>query len=802
MSATRPEVVAKTSNLITALTGISPTTSPFNHKTCLDFALKTFRHGKYGSTSHFDVQESLQGLEEKFRVRDTEELANELKSRLDELDKVDATSFLYKPEVLKLLLELSERPVESAPTILNSLDDIVQAKEAEQQERELKLAEEEKAELGDRDDDEGIWAIPDFAASSSDESDWAEDEFTKQAEKRERKKAARKRAEAEEKLDQNSSLNLDDYIRVAHAAATQGIELAQYWSRQTILPVNIAQNFLSYGYTEQEVEELWAISELHVVREVIFALYGLPSNLFKFQDDGSINVIARYVIDNTSPGALNDILDHFAGKAVILQKLRTFSKWLEKRCNRAKTDPTNHDAIAPAQSFIEAIQTAISKWELDSLVPTEEKYVRDAVGCKEDVMVSLLQLQRELDPSLERFTPLYEIVIALERGLGEDGLSEPAARVSFHLELLFKKTCEAESNGQQEIFKFLRGIFLPCLRTYLRPISKWMEIGELREADGQGAFFVHPANEDDEDEDSAETSQLAKLWHGQYVLDRDERDTIVAPSFIREYGKKIFITGKSILFLRKLGEVEVAGGSGLAEALEGLSTLSGSEGGRSLTSFNDALLIAISDWVDRAHEDVSARLRDILYYECGLWDSLDGLVDVYFMRDGFAITSFCNTLFERIDKGHKKWDDRFLLTELMQSVYSENYAIDLSRLTIRSKRQEMDRTAAAVLMQQRRSVKVLGLLVADYRLSWPIMNIITSESIDVCRKIWGFLLMIRRARTSLERMKLGVAIKEGGVEKLVLSIRWRLVTFISLLHAFLVDLVGFGCIYNPDSQAC
>ncbi|KAK6339355.1 hypothetical protein TWF718_008775 [Orbilia javanica] len=798
-----------TSTLINAVTGIPSNTE--NHNLCLSFALKSYKNHKFSSTNPFAISQSLEGLEEKFRINDNDLLADELATRARLLQKVQeqrpqsqnpgiaikksdkddidlgVVDRQYIPDILRLILALSTLPVENANTSLDELEEFVHSQQEVREAREKKLAEEEAAAReADRDDE--LWEVPDFAATSSDD-DWADDEFTRQAEVKEklkeRKRAARKREEAEDALPPTPQQTVEDYIRVAHASTAHAIELAQYWKRQSILPADLAQNFISYGLAQTEISELWSIGELHVIREVIFALYGLAGSLYKFQDDGSINVLTTYILPTTSPGSLIDILDHFAAKAVILQKLRTFCKSLERRCLLARSSPTTHDAIAPAQSFVDAIQSAILEWELDTLAKIEEKYVHHSKDRKEDVMVSLLQLQRQLDPSLEKFSPLYEIITALERGLAEGGLSEPAARVSFHLELLFKKSCEAESNGRLDIFRFLRGIFLKCLRIYLRPIAKWMELGDLREADGLGAFFIHFANNGDEEDegDDSETSQLAKLWRGRYVLDQDERGTIVAPSFIRECGRKIFVVGKSVLFLRRLGE-DVAGFMGkevgLKEALDELNELTEKEGRRSLVSFNDALLVAMAEWVDKTHRDVSGRLRDILYYECGLWDSLNAMVDVYFMRDGYAMAGFCGTLFERVDKG-TRWDDRFLLTELVQSVYSENRVVEIGKVAVKTRRVEGDK----------KGVKALGMLDVEYRLTWPLMNIFTVESIAVCKKIWGFLLMIRRSRSALEKMKMNRAGrgKYDQGEKVAYTVRWRLLTFISLLQAFLVDLV-------------
>ncbi|KAF3912898.1 hypothetical protein AA313_de0207390 [Arthrobotrys entomopaga] len=809
MTAPNAQIKILASSLITSLTGFPPTSQ--NHALSLSYALKSFKAQKFLSTDRFAIADSLSGLEEKFRIHDNDILADELASRVRLLNNItnDAAPFKDRdvipgdvqvrniPDILRLLLELSSSPVAEASNTLYSLVSLVQSRLEEQEAAAKRLAEEEAAARAADNEDEGLWDVPDFAASSSDDDDWVEDEFTIQADLKERKKAARKREEAEGNAPTTSSFSLDDYLRVAHATTTQSLQIAQYWTTQEIIPSGFTTNFVSYGFTQQEISDLWNIGELHVIREVIFALYGLPSSLFKFQEDGSINVIAAYTLPTTSPGSLTDILDHFASKAVLLQKLRTFSKHLEQRCRLAQQSPTANDAIAPFQSFIEAIQSAVSKWELDTLVPTEEKYIHHSHERKDDVIVSLLQLQRELDTSIDIFTPLYEIIVALEKGLfSAKGLSEPAARVSFHLELLFKKTCEAESNGRLDVFRFLRGVFLKCLRVYLRPISKWMELGELREADGLGAFFVHFASggdEEDEDDEEDEGGQLARLWRGRYILDRDESGTIVAPSFIREYGRKIFVVGKSVLFLRKLGEVvDNTSGSGLKEALDELeeiteatATATTTTGHRSLVSFNDSLLIAMAEWVDKRHRDVSSRLRDILYYECGLWDSLEAVVDVYFMRDGFATAGFCDTVFERMDKGSSRWDDRFLLTELVQSVYSDNPRVEIGRLGVKSRRQG-DSTAATAAAEKK-GVKALGMLMVEYKLSWPILNIFTPESVEVWKKVWGFMLMIRRSRGALEKMKVGRWQKEDV--RGIYEIRWKLLTFLSLLQTFLVDLV-------------
>lgn len=67
-------------------------------------ALKTH---KFLRTNHFEVERSLVGLQERFRINNRDALADELKARLDSLPD---HPFKWYPETLQLLLELADQP--------------------------------------------------------------------------------------------------------------------------------------------------------------------------------------------------------------------------------------------------------------------------------------------------------------------------------------------------------------------------------------------------------------------------------------------------------------------------------------------------------------------------------------------------------------------------------------------------------------------------------------------------------------------------------------------------------------------
>ncbi|KAF2153433.1 hypothetical protein K461DRAFT_293698 [Myriangium duriaei CBS 260.36] len=72
-------------------------------------ALRDVRATHYPRTNQFDIEKRLDGLEEKFSVLNNDALSEALKRTRGELA---ATSYKYSPEILSLLLLLSDRPAE------------------------------------------------------------------------------------------------------------------------------------------------------------------------------------------------------------------------------------------------------------------------------------------------------------------------------------------------------------------------------------------------------------------------------------------------------------------------------------------------------------------------------------------------------------------------------------------------------------------------------------------------------------------------------------------------------------------
>lgn len=72
----------------------------------VDDSLKSSQHAR---TDQFAVAKQLEGLQEKFRVLNRDDLADALQPRLAELDEYRSSVF---PEILSLFLQLADRPAQ------------------------------------------------------------------------------------------------------------------------------------------------------------------------------------------------------------------------------------------------------------------------------------------------------------------------------------------------------------------------------------------------------------------------------------------------------------------------------------------------------------------------------------------------------------------------------------------------------------------------------------------------------------------------------------------------------------------
>ncbi|RPB02843.1 hypothetical protein L873DRAFT_1833953 [Choiromyces venosus 120613-1] len=762
MSTTPAKVKNLVDELIRSVTGLTPQGDLENFNLCRDFALLNFRGYKFGRTNQFDVTSKLDGLEEKFRVFNRDDLADALRSRLDELPSLTSG---FTPELLSLFLSLSDRPLQNSE--ISDLELLVRPDAPKELTWEDIIAD---------DPLEGeIWKDVDFGAESSDE--WSDDGYARPRSRDEFVEGLKHETEDRRRGIRGTRDGDADYkVSGIEGFTVQGdekglglLKKAQYWSEK-VLPV---EREVDVSLASGGVDDISLMSELQAMREVIFMLLGYPCLLFHTKPNDTTILVdiddttKRFALSHASLPTFRAILGWYADKGTKINVIRTFT--------RSKTSTMN---FSERQTFVACVEDKLAILD-QHLVRLEELLLVGNNGL--DQIVSLLALQGELEPFLTPFELLSDIIVKLPT----TGMSLADLALQ-HLESLFQLACKLQSIGDQISFKFITDIFFACLQTYLRPIHQWMESGEL--CKGDEVFLISKTRSDEEVE-------LGGLWSDQYSLRTDDSGALKAPVFVHAAATRIFITGKSVVFLKRLLEhgipsstlsvqsQPVVGGGG---ADINLSTVC--QNGEYLAPFSDMFAAAFDKWINDRHHSVSSRLRDMLYQACGLWKSLDAIEYIYLCKNGHLFDTFSQALFEKVDKGMQTWSDRFLLTELLQGIYGGVACVEPGRMRMRAR---MEGTKS--LRERRRTVKMWKGLELNYALPWPIMNVIRKESFEVYNSIFTFLLQIRRAKYMLERLTLLKedfrTLGESGEGAAYYSLKHRLLWFANIVYYYLTDLV-------------
>lgn len=690
------------------------------------FASRAFADPRPARTDQFEVLDQLRGLEEKFRVLNNDELADVLEARLVELS---GSSSRWTPEVLSLLLHLSDKPVEKT----NIYD--LAITEPELQSPLLKWSDILADDL--LDDPDRIWDSIDYAADSSgdDEGLVLEQSTTPD-------------------LTPDSSIHLDD------AQADLDGDILTVPADSTILNETIDAQFWRNKAALDPFDESYSgqdgcqppkvmVTEAQMTREVIFMLHGLPTSIFTSSKDGELEHSSRYGIRHVSQSSIEHLLSVFTTLGNQLFNIRSWTQRDEKV-------PVKQTFQAGLVSRMRDVNAALSAIEARILKPVEP------------MTISLLDLCNEISHITRFIQTISEVVAGLE--------SAPNEQMPFKiLEGLFERTCTCQSVGNTEGYEFIAQLFFECFQTYLKPLRTWMETGELNKHD-QVMFIAK--NEED--------ASLDSIWQKQYFLRYDNDGSLYAPNFLHVAATKIFTTGKSINFLKELG-LEKKQNLGVFQL--DYTTVCRKAGEDMFSPFSELLDKALDTWIASMHHSVSSILRNGLESQCGLSRSLDALEYIYFHRNGALSDVATSTIFDRIDRGNRTWNDGSILTERFRYVFGPLTCIDAERLTIQS-------TASSYkdMKTQKRSMKTFDTLRTTYTLPWPIANFLRPSSLVTYQRIFTFLLQTHRAKHLLQCQPYLSTIGSSWNHKstystLTYSLRYRLLFITNTLLTYLTEIV-------------
>ncbi|KAL1628544.1 hypothetical protein SLS56_005889 [Neofusicoccum ribis] len=666
--------------LIYKIVGPSASDNPRKFRKTRDAVLRGLRAQQWQRVNQFDVQDSYEGLVEKFIVLDREDLAEALENRLRELIR---RSTRWTPDILALFLSLSDRPVEKA-----KLENLANLKPKETSPA-LTWAD---IIADDPLDEEGVWDDIDYAAESS------EDEPAPKQ---------RKRTATRDVTPASSVVDEDEFTTAAEAciitpdsSALKEIADSQFWGqehkRDSLVP-------------KQEAH----ITELQAVRETLFMLSGLPTSLFTLNKDLTrMECSKRFALSHAMSPTWRHQLQWFANVGTTLLQLRS---WV-----RAE------QSIALLQTFRAAVTEEVRAFD---------KYIAQLQECclesNRPLIVSLIDVTSKTQSRGDLLLNLRKLISKASRIVH---------RTPFILlECLYEEINMAQMAGDADLFPFFARIFFQCLQTYLKPIRRWMEQGELGMDDQ--IFFVGMVDK---------SSEAVSLWHDQYVLRHDTAGTLHAPSFLQPAAKKIFNSGKSVVFLKELGQYGTETSSGAEprldfEAVCGESIFDSSS--IPLAPFSELFSLAFEDWIRSKYTFASTILRERLFSGYGLWQSLDALEFIHLSKDGSLMQAFADTIFEKLDRGRSGWNDRYVMSEIARSIYGTVSSVKTDKLAVRT-------VAIKDKGISPRSVKALAAIAVDYFLPWHIVNVIQRSSAISYQRIFVLLLQVYRARYVLRTSNL------------------------------------------------
>jgi gamma-tubulin complex component 5 len=678
-----------------------------------DNAWRSVRHHSFLRTNQFDVDHQLKGLEERFRVQHREALADAFKERLDALESIQTK---WHPDILHFLLELADKPVQK--TDLHELELLRAPEEVD----EPSFRWEDIAAEDGWDQDPDIWRTVHFSDSSD---DGYQTDATNKSEETSPSDVDLAQARRPEDL----ALSTED------TAALQNVQTSQSW--------RLTEPAAAGARKSQRT----TVSEFHVIREYLFMLQGLETTLFS---DKCVPDPA-FQMQNVLWDTYKALITSCAESGRRLLPLRLFSR-------SQQTTPLLQAFRANVATSLRSLDGEIARVQARLVAP------------REDVVVSLASIQRELRPHLEPLYALGSIVRQVEETSGMGAFR--------YLELLYREVAVAQSEDRMATYRFLGRIFFDCFQVYLRPIRLWMQEGQL--LPGDKIFFVSSA---------AAQVPLHKIWQEKYKLRRTSDGKLHVPDFLQPSVARIFTAGKSIVVLKQLGKFH-ASALHLTGPEPVLTFESVCSAGLEFAPFPELFGTAFAGWLHSKHSATSEALKAVLFDSCGLLANVEALERLYFMSDGSAASNFSQTLFAKIDSKRVDWQDRYLLTGLAQEAFSS--VLDAPRLTAAVVGTSNGSPAASRELSIRHTLPSISV---RYRLDWPVQLVLTGETLERYQTVFTFLLQGRRAASLLQKRRLLDEISLGGgdwqSEEAAASyrVRCKLLWFCNMLQTYLTTVV-------------
>ncbi|KAL6154946.1 hypothetical protein ACJBU6_06555 [Exserohilum turcicum] len=673
-------VSSLTDELIRSILISDPAKDKQAYRHAKDLASRNLRGHQYARTNQFDVTARFAGLDEKFRIKNRDDLADALQVRLQ---KLEGYTNKYKPEILSLLLQLADRPLEN--TQIEALE-LLRPPTPPPPLTWAEILQEDPYS------DEEIWKDIDYGGDSSEDEKVA-------------KKPKRRPSSPPTSYNEDDTYDPESCVVSTDKDLATKLEEIQFWTRSS-----------------DKDRDRVSITELQAVKETLFMVNGLKTSLYETdKQKHGFRYNSTYVLDHTRSTTLEHLLSQFAELGSKVQEMRRWT--MRQQARKTPSSPLMQTFEAGVRKRLLQFDFSLAEMQQQYLIPDKP------------IPVSLLQLHtdiRKLSAPILRLAPIVNQLSRDQSTLDD----KPLAHINpfRHLEALFEGTTLAQMTLEDEIFKYMSDTFFECLQTYLKPIRRWMERGEL--GPDQEAFFVV--------ENDAK-NEAASLWHDHYELRRDAQNKLQFPSFLQPAVNKIFNTGKSVVFLKELGIYDTVLHSSIREPSLDHETVCGISDTAPLSPFPELFRMAFETWIRSKYSVASAVLREHIFETDGLMEVLGVFQALYLGRNGAVFEDFATAIFERMDAGRRGWNDRYVLTEITRGIFSTVLtAPEAEKIVVRSSKAKA----------QGKTLQDLAIISIDYAVPWSLQNIIQRSSLPTYQALCTLLMQIYRVKYLLQRTRI------------------------------------------------
>ena len=500
---------------------------------------------------------------------------------------------------------------------------------------------------------------------------------------------------------------------------------------------NIVENHSPSGTT--------ALPEALVVHETISMLQGLPSPCYNSESGGMVKPADGFTMKNVSAESHQGVLDRFASLGTQLQSIRRF------------TGQSTMDNI------MQALQASLEKSlrGVDSDLSTLKTNI--LVNGKDVKTLTWLLLKVEATLRFAMFTT---------NGMSLNTIHNECRSYRI-LDRLYDKASDAQNLGDVAAYECASRLFFDCLKPYMRRVRLWMKSGKLGPTTEE--FFIRR---------NRDCKGPSLDWSGSFELVRED-GAICVPKFLQASCLKILTAGMSANLLRTLGhqQDDVLHALGMDLALEAGCNL---EDHRLLRPFPELFGQALDDCILEWHRSSSPALLHVLSTKCGVLQCLDALDFIYLSRDSSIHAAIARSIFDRIDRGKRSWNDRHAIADIYQHALANLSCVEVSRLSARVENPQGSPHSS-------RSIRDLESVKIRYALPWSVQVMVDNASQGVYQNVSVLLMQTERARQLLVQTfprRTGPNtghVRSGGAGKLLMYN--RLTAFVNTWQTYLSLLV-------------